>query len=106
MSPQKEIKTTDKSPSKKNLGNLQADNPKALWEHLLYLSAERTYRKQLAHWAHVGKGKSRCISKIRSKSAPATVLQLQHKSRRSGGRFLQKNVGGNRESGDGKARKG
>jgi hypothetical protein len=72
---------------------VQANNPLEVWELVLYLSARRTYRKQLADWSRaMAKGKSKRISKMGLKVSKAPMLQLQHKKRGNGGRSLQKNV--------------
>lgn len=101
----KEKQTKNKYDPKQTLARMQKDCEAKIQEYLLHLSERSSRRFQLAHWSFVVKGQSGGLFEIRFEGPTPTVLQLQYKQRRDGGRFLQKHDIGDWPKGNGKTRK-
>lgn len=93
---EKKLNTKNKCDTAKNLGALQTINAAELWSHLLYLRVNGADWEQLAYWALMGKSFAGSLPEIRLTRITPTMLQLQYKSGRYGGGFLQENVKRNR----------
>lgn len=92
----KEVKGKNFYHSEQTMAALQSDNPSEIWELLLYLRENGFRNLELAYRTSLGESELRRILKIRLEGFKATMLSLQHKPRRSRGRFLGKNGSGKR----------
>jgi hypothetical protein len=75
---------------------MQKNNKKKIRKYLLYMWENQSQWFKLADRTPLEQGILISLPKIRLKSAPTAVLQLQYKSRWDGSRLLLKNVGNRR----------
>lgn len=93
--------TKNKRSAKEAMGVMQTDNKKKVRAYLLYMWGDQSDWFKLAHRTSLEQSILVSLPKVRLKSAPPTVLQLQHQPWRNGSGLLLKYAWGDRARSNG-----